>query len=170
MSIAGVVSRSVIQLPHRQPGRVNQMYEGFTSVETFPTNAALMGLLPDEDSSSGMSCKRHPMKPLDYYCLKCHQVICADCFIFGDHQEHKLSKKKELKDLNGYLITKLDKVYSSNKMFKSLKEFESIEDFLNCQSGEKLSRIRKKTEKKFEVSFLNLNRNSFKLTDSKQLK
>jgi hypothetical protein len=92
------------------------------------------------------------MKPLDYYCLKCHEVICADCFIFGNHQEHKLSKKKELKDLNGYLIIKLDEVYSSNRMFKALKEFESLQEFINYQTKERLFKIKKRTEKKFEVS------------------
>ena len=94
------------------------------------------------------------MKPLDYYCLKCHHVICADCFIFGDHQEHKLSKKKELKDLNGYLITKLDKVYSSNKMFRALKEYKNIQDFLNDQAKNKLQKIKKRSIRKFDVSLL----------------
>ena len=122
-------------------------------MEAFPINAALIGLVPDEEHTVNPNCKQHPMKPLDYYCLKCHEVICADCFIFGNHQEHKLSKKKELKDLNGYLIAKLDKVYSSNRMLGALKGYESIEDFLNSQSKEKILKIKKKTERRFEVYF-----------------
>lgn len=146
-------------MPHRPQGSLHQLYEDFNSVEAFPVNAALIGLVPDEDSIESPNCKLHPLKPLDYYCLKCHEVICADCFIFGNHQEHKLSKKKELKDLNGYLIAKLDKVYSSNRMFGALKEFASVEAFLNNQSRDKLTKLKKKTERRFEV---NLKRNGNK--------
>ena len=148
--------RSILSLSNRSKGKVNELYKGFSSEETFPINAALLGLVPDQDQDKDQqyqNCGQHNSKPLDYYCLKCHQVICADCFIFGDHQEHKLSKKKELKDLNGYLITKLDKVYYSNRMFRALKDYESVEQFLNNQAKDKLQKIKKKTSRKFDVGY-----------------
>lgn len=139
-------------MPHRPEGIFYQNYEGFTSVENFPINAALLGLLPEEGpDQTPQTCQIHHPKPLDYYCLKCHQVICADCFIFGEHQEHKLSKKKELKDLNGYLIAKLDRVYSANKMLRGLRDCETIQDFLNGQARTKLGKIRRRVERVFDV-------------------
>ena len=113
---------------------------------------ALASFLKEETPVNSEECPAHDKKPLDYYCLQCYEVICADCYIFGDHQGHKLSKKKELKDLNGFLISQLDKVFNNNKMFKVLKGFEDVESFLKMQVRERIEVIKQKAVLQFEVS------------------
>ena len=133
---------------------LTQTYEGFITVEDFPVNVALVGLLRDESVPTMNNCPLHSHKPLDYYCLQCYKVICADCYIFGDHKSHKLSKKKELKDLNGFLIAQLDKVYNVNKMFKVLHDYQHVGEFFQNQTVQKLNRIQKQVNSQFEVKLL----------------
>lgn len=96
-------------------------------------------------------CETHATKPLDYYCLKCHVVICADCFIFGEHQEHKLSKKTELKDLNNYLISKLDDYFRESPDFAELKLSDQVETFLAEKIENKLKKSQQRVDSQLEV-------------------
>jgi hypothetical protein len=125
------------------------MYSGHSNPESFPVNVALAELVKSPETND--ICQEHPTKPLDYYCLKCFTLICADCFIFGKHQEHKLSKKKELKDLNSYLISTLDNLYKKNEHFEALKSFDDVEGFLAMKINFKLEEKRTEIDEQINV-------------------
>jgi ribosomal protein L37AE/L43A len=33
------------------------------------------------------NCKHHPTRPIQYFCLQCHEPICIDCTIMGTHSK-----------------------------------------------------------------------------------
>lgn len=145
----GLLPLQNLRLPHGPTGIFDQLYRGFTEPSAFPVNMALMDML--KDSHEHAHCPEHPSKPLDYYCLKCFCLICADCFIFGKHQEHKLSKKKELKDLNSYLISTLDNLYKKNEGFEEIKGFEEVEDYLAAKIEDRLARMQSQIDSSLMV-------------------
>ena len=45
---------------------------------------------PQNEGTSG--CTQHPGQTLDVYCLKCEDVVCRDCILFGTHSSHSYEK------------------------------------------------------------------------------
>lgn len=80
-------------------------------------------------------------------------MICADCYIFGNHKEHQLTKKNELKDFSKYLLGHLEKTFSDNCTIKDLRKYSDAESYVKEKIENKLSRSKDMIERRLDVNY-----------------
>lgn len=79
-------------------------------------------------------------------------MICADCYIFGNHKEHQLTKKNELKDFSKYLLSHLEKTFSDNLIIKELRKYQNPQSYVKEKIENKLNRSKDMIERRLDVN------------------
>lgn len=103
--------------------------------EDFQTELQMRFLNVEKDFQK--FCEEHQNQKKDVYCTVCKNLICAHCFIWGRHQNHKVLNKEHLVSSFSKYKAQLDQVLErvSEKIEGSSGEF--IYQFLNEQIKKK---------------------------------
>jgi len=123
----------------------------FQDINAFPTNFLGKDLLEIEGKWS--RCETH-QEPNKMICLMDHQLVCANCIIFGDHQGHQV---RLLSDFQGIAKQKKEQLETiSDKISKNCHEFMSTFE-------EKKQKLKEIVEARFKTLRAELTKQEFEI-------
>lgn len=103
-------------------------YQEF-EIEDFPLNKDMIIFLTNKKK---ILCREHK-KCLDYYCITDLKEICALCGLFGEHKEHKITTKNEIKNLNDTILRSSSEKIENFIFSEDFNKFENISDLINSK-------------------------------------
>ena len=75
-------------------------------------------------------CQEHK-KCLDYYCMTDLKEICALCGLFGEHKDHKITTKNEIKDINQSILDNSSEKIKNFIFLKDFGKFDNVSDLIS---------------------------------------